>query len=98
MIELVALVWSLLRAFTRESADLAAEILPLRQQLAIVVNEAHLKRVLSSYFAYYHGSRAHMGLDGNSPEPREVEPPQLGPVVAIPHVGGLHHHYTRQAA
>jgi len=64
----------------------------------IVLNEAHLKRILSSYFAYYHGSRTHMGLDGNSPEPREVEPPQLGPVVAIPHVGGLHHRYTRQAA
>ena len=29
--------------------------------------------------------------------PREVEPPEAGKVVAIPHVGGLHHRYTRAA-
>jgi hypothetical protein len=26
-----------------------------------------------------------------------VEPPGKGKVVATPHVGGLHHHYTRAA-
>ncbi len=36
----------------------------------IVLNDAHLKRILASYFEYYHESRTHMGLDGNSPVPR----------------------------
>ncbi|HUE12926.1 MAG TPA: integrase core domain-containing protein [Planctomycetaceae bacterium] len=64
----------------------------------IVFNEAHLKRTLSSYFDYYHASRPHMGLGGNSPLPRDVEPPERGPIVAVPQVGGLHHRYTRCAA
>jgi hypothetical protein len=32
------------------------------------------------------------------PEPRGVEPPEQGRVVAIPQVGGLHHRYQRRAA
>jgi transposase InsO family protein len=63
----------------------------------IVLNEAHLKRILAAYFDYYHNSRAHLSLDRNSPVPREVEPPKRGQVRAIPHVGGLHHRYTRAA-
>jgi hypothetical protein len=42
--------------------------------------------------------RTHLALDRNSPVPREVEPPEQGPVITIPHVGGLHHLYTRRAA
>ena len=64
----------------------------------IVLNEDHLKRILSSYLEYYHDARPHMSLDSNAPIPREVEPPDRGPVVAVPHVGGLHHRYTRQVA
>ena len=64
---------------------------------AIVLNAAHLKRILASYPQYYHGSRTHLLLDRNSPTPREVEPPSLGEVVSIPQVGGLHHRYTRAA-
>jgi hypothetical protein len=30
--------------------------------------------------------------------PREIEPLQRGPDVAVPHVGGLHHRYGRRAA
>jgi putative transposase len=63
----------------------------------IVSGEAHLKRVLGSYFSYYHRSRCHRALDGNAPDPREVEPPDRGRVVAVPQVGGLHHRYTRAA-
>jgi len=63
----------------------------------IVLNERHLKRILRSYFEYYHGSRTHLSLDRNSPIEREVEPPHRGRVVAIPHVGGLHHRYRRAA-
>ena len=66
----------------------------------IVINEAHLLRILTSYFEYYHKSRPHLSLDRNSPDPREIELPDQGRVVSIPEVGGLHHRYqrTRQAA
>jgi transposase InsO family protein len=63
----------------------------------IVLNEAHLRRILADYFEYYHGCRPHLSLDRNSPVPREVESSQLGKVIAIPKVGGLHHRYTRAA-
>ncbi len=64
----------------------------------IVLNEAHLKRILAAYFKYYHEARPHQGLNDNAPEPREIEPPERGAVVARPMVGGLHHRYFRQAA
>ncbi len=64
----------------------------------IILNEDHLRRILKSYFQYYHNSRPHLSLDRNSPTPRGVEPPSQGEMVAIPQVGGLHHRYTRHAA
>ncbi len=63
----------------------------------IVLNERHLRRILSSYFTYYHESRTHLSLDRNSPIPRDVEPPERSKVIAIPQVGGLHHRYRRAA-
>ena len=63
----------------------------------IVFNEAHLLRVLTDYFAYYHEARSHLSLNRNAPIPREVEPPSRGRIIAIAHVGGLHHRYTRAA-
>jgi len=63
----------------------------------IVLDEAHVRRILTDYFAYYHGSRPHLSLDRNSPTPRDVEPPSMGPVIAIAQVGGLHHRYARAA-
>ena len=64
----------------------------------IVLNEAHLHRILTEYLQYYHNSRPHLSLDRNSPTPRCIELPSEGEVVAIPQVGGLHHRYTRRAA
>ena len=63
----------------------------------IVLNEAHLLRVLSEYFEYYHSDRPHKSLDGNSPIRREVETPDQGHVVAELVLGGLHHRYRRAA-
>ena len=63
----------------------------------LVINRAHLRRVLREYFAYYHDSRPHQSLDGNAPRPREIEPPSQGRIVAEPQVGGLHHRYRRAA-
>jgi transposase InsO family protein len=63
----------------------------------IVINERHLRRILASYFEYYHLARTHLSLDRNAPIERAVEPPSCGRVVAIPQVGGLHHRYCRAA-
>jgi putative transposase len=64
----------------------------------IVLNDRHLKRVLTAYIAYYHRFRTHLALEMNCPQPRAVEPPETGGVIALPEVGGLHYHYERQAA
>jgi transposase InsO family protein len=64
----------------------------------IVFNQASLRRTLASYFDYYHRSRTHLSLDKDSPEPRPIQPPELGRVVAVPQVGGLHQRYQRRAA
>ena len=63
---------------------------------AIALGEHHLSRVLAKYAAYYNESRTHLSLDRNSPSPRTVDDGP-GKVVAIPHLGGLHHRYARAA-
>jgi len=37
----------------------------------IILSERHLKRVLSSYLAYYHGARTHLALAKDAPEGRD---------------------------
>jgi putative transposase len=64
----------------------------------IVFHESSLRRILRSYFDYYHRWRTHLSLRKDSPEPRAIQPPEMGSVVAVPHVGGLHHRYERRAA
>ena len=63
----------------------------------IILSEAHLRRLLRAYVAYYNIVRPHQALDGNSPLRRSVQPPSRGRIVAIAQVGGLHHHYQRVA-
>lgn len=64
----------------------------------IIANERGLRRALAAYVAYYLKSRTHLSLNKDSPVSRPVAPPTAGPIVAIPHLGGLHHHYERSAA
>ena len=64
----------------------------------IVVNESHLRRVLTSYLRYYHQSRTHLGLAKDTPDRRPVAETSSGPIIALPEVGGLHHRYERRAA
>jgi transposase InsO family protein len=63
----------------------------------IVLNEDHLRRILTEYLAYYHDARAHLSLERNSPVPRSAQLPSEGKVVAKSYLGGLHHLYTRAA-
>ena len=64
----------------------------------IVLGERHLRRVLKEYLAYYHGSRTHLGLEKDAPEPRAIQPQDVGPVVSKSVLGGLHHRYYRESA
>jgi hypothetical protein len=64
----------------------------------IILHEKGLRRVLGSYFEYYTHWRTHLSLDKDAPIPRAVQPPELGKVVELPEVGGLHHRYERRAA
>jgi hypothetical protein len=64
----------------------------------IVLNPRHLRRILISCSAYYHGARPHLGLGKDAPIPRQVQGPGRGKVVASPEVGGLHHRYERRAS
>jgi putative transposase len=63
----------------------------------VVLNETHLRRLLSQYLIYYHRARTHLSLDKDAPEPRLVERLEQGAIVETPMVGGLHHRYTRRA-
>ena len=52
----------------------------------------------SETLRYYNLDRPHMSLSGDAPAQRAVEGPELGRVVALPRVGGLHHRYVRHSA
>jgi putative transposase len=74
----------------------------LRRELldhVIVLNEGHLRRLLRRFVGeYYHPCRTHLSLGKDAPEQRAVEPPEMGEVIELPVVGGLHHRYVRRAA
>jgi len=60
----------------------------------VPLNEQHLRKILGAYVEYYNRARCNQSLDGNAPEPREVQDGD-GSVYSIPHVGGLHREYRR---
>jgi len=64
----------------------------------IFLNETGLRRILKLYFEYYERTRTHLSLNKDAPIPRGVQPRELGKVVELPEVGGLHHRYERRAA
>lgn len=64
----------------------------------IVLNQRHLRRILTCYLRYYHDWRIHQSLEMDTPDGRSVHPRGTGEIVELPEVGGLHHHYERRAA
>ena len=64
----------------------------------IVFNEASLYCHILAFVGYYHRTRTHLGLRKDTPEPRAIQPPEVGRIIFIPEVGGLHHRYERRAA
>ncbi len=73
----------------------------LRRELldhVIILNERHLKRLLSSYLDYYHPWRTHRSLDRDAPDGRPVRSAEPDHVMEFPAVQGLHHYYLPKAA
>jgi len=64
----------------------------------VILGELHLLRILAGYFEYYNRARCHLSLAGDAPEPRPKQGPEVGRVIELPEVGGLHHRYERAAA
>jgi len=62
----------------------------------IVLNEQHLKRLLSEYVRYYHEDRTHLGLAKDTPIGRSIAIcPVVGhKILSFPRLGGLHHRYA----
>ncbi len=63
----------------------------------VIVNEAHLRRVLTTYIAHYNEARPHQGLGQQTPVPHHQQAP-AGPVRRRDVLGGLLHEYYREAA
>ena len=59
----------------------------------VIVGEAHLRRILSAYAAYYNQARTHLALEKDAPLHRTVQ--RSGAIVVIPILAGLHHQYVR---
>jgi len=64
-------------------------VLTLRRELldhVVVFTEAHARRLISDFVAYYHEDRCHLALTKDTPEPRPVQarPPGNSEVIAIP--------------
>jgi hypothetical protein len=58
----------------------------------VVLDEAHLRRILKSYADYYN-SVTHRSLHKDAPISRPIH--QTGFIRSYPILGGLHHHYIR---
>src|SRR5258708_37351945 len=59
----------------------------------IVLDEAHLRRILKSYAHYYNGVRTHRSFNKYAPVSRSVQ--RTGVIRSRAILGGLHHHYAR---
>jgi hypothetical protein len=55
--------------------------------MSILFGEAHLRRILGRYAAYYNESRIHRSLDKDAPFHRAIE--RFGAITSRPVLGGL---------
>jgi transposase InsO family protein len=67
----------------------------------IVLNERHLKRLMTEYVRYYHEDRTHLGLEKQAPVSRTpASDPNPGcrcQVISMTRLGGLHHRHDLAA-
>src|SRR5258707_442930 len=62
----------------------------------MVLNERHLKRLMTEYMRYYHEDRTHLGLAKDTPagRPTEIRSARERRIQSLPRLGGLHHRYA----
>ena len=92
MFGLFCFVLAVLASPFKSKSRLEAENAVLRHQL-IVLGEAHLRRILTKYAAYYNDWRTHRSLNKDAPMHRAIQ--RVGGIVSTPVLGGLHHRYVR---
>src|ERR1700733_10336160 len=65
----------------------------------IVLNERHMKRLMTEYVRYYHDDRTHLGLEKETPADRVAvtETTISAKIISMPRLGGLHHRYDLAA-
>jgi len=66
----------------------------------LIFHEKQLQRLLKGYVLYFNQARPHQGLGQQIPEPPVLSassPDQLGQVLSVPVLGGLHYDYQRAA-
>lgn len=62
----------------------------------LIFSEKQILNILSEYISYYNSLRPHQGI--NQDVPQGYEPQKNGVIKAKSVLGGLHHHYFREAA
>ena len=61
----------------------------------IVLDERHLKRLISEYVLYYHEDRTHLGLAKDTPSrPTAIRSAAESEIQSLPRLGGLHYRYA----
>ena len=62
----------------------------------IILNERHLKRLMSAYLLYYHEDRTHLGLAKDAPagRPIDIHSKAESKIQSFARLGGLQHRYA----
>ena len=63
----------------------------------LLLSRDQIEGILQEYVAFYNTQRPHQGIQQQIPKPGEAQR-TAGPICKTPVLGGLHHHYFRQAA
>ena len=63
----------------------------------LLLGRTQIQGILEEYVAFYNTQRPHQGINQQISKPGEAQR-TAGPICKTPVLGGLHHHYFRQAA
>ena len=63
----------------------------------LLIGRAQIETILEEYVVFYNSQRPHQGIQQQIPKPGKLER-RCGAVCRSAVLGGLHHHYFRQAA